>query len=113
MVTYDQALNRLAKWRSVFASKWLGTRRADDAQVQSVRDIVERTLILRVEVTALAAILERKGVMTMKEYTDQVVFECGALNRLLEKQFPGFKATDEGITVDTVEGMKTMAGWPP
>lgn len=58
MNEYLRTLNRLAKWRAVFAGRWL-------------------------------------------DY----------LQAALEKQFPGFKATDEGIHIDTATAVETTKGW--
>lgn len=47
------ALNKLAKWRSVFAGWQLGTRLKEDPECQAVKDHREVTILLRAEVSAL------------------------------------------------------------
>lgn len=112
MTQYDRTMNRLAKWRTVFASKWLGTRLKEDPEVQSVKDIVERTLLLRVEVTALVGLLSARGVFTYDEFSAACCVEAEHLMAALERHFPGFSATDDGITVNLDVAQHTMKGWP-
>lgn len=105
--------NRVAKWRLVFAGWQLGTRDMDDPEAQAVRDHREATIMLRAEANALAALLIAKGVFTAEEYTAQLEGECEYLCSLYEKQFPGFKARDDGMAIDTQVAVKTTRGWRP
>lgn len=114
---YWAAVNRLAKWRTVFAGRWLGTRSKADPEAQAVRDIIEKYLMLRVEVNALTALLVtppgRPGVFTADEFRAQIVCECAHLNAALERQFPGFTTTDVGVEIDTRLAAETTKGWRP
>ncbi|MEP7304178.1 MAG: hypothetical protein ABJA98_01545 [Acidobacteriota bacterium] len=109
---YLRTINRLAKWRTVFAGRWLGTRIATDSEAIAVRDFAEKYLVLRVEVTALVVLLERAGIFITGQFENQIIKECDYLQRQLEQQFPGFKATDDGMHVDTARAVETTKGWP-
>ena len=60
----SRAMNRLAKWRSVFAGWQLGTRQIGDPESDAVRDHREVTLLLRAEQSALVLLLIEKGIFT-------------------------------------------------
>lgn len=109
----EQALNRLCKWRSVFAGWQLGTRPKDDSESDAVRDMREGLLLLRVEVTAIVTLLLQKGIYTFEEYEDQIEVEANALSKMLERRFPGFKATDIGMSIDPSKAAETTKGWRP
>jgi hypothetical protein len=108
----ERTLNRLAKWRTVFAGRWLGTRTKSDPEAIAVRDFAEKYLILRVEVSALAALLVARGIITTDQFQNQIIRECDHLQASLERSFPGFKATDDGMHVDTAKALETTKGWP-
>jgi hypothetical protein len=112
MSEYERTVNRLAKWRTVFAGRWLGTRTKDDPECIAVRDITEKYLMLRVEVNALTKLLSYKGVFTVDEFTNQIIRECDYMQAMLERQFPGFKATDDGMHIDVAAARETTKGWP-
>ena len=106
-------LNRLAKWRMVFASWQLGTRVKGDPECDAVRDHREATMVLRAEVTALSALLIQKGVFTHDEFVAAIEKEAEELSKMFEERFPGFKATDGGMTVDTTQAHDTTKNWRP
>lgn len=114
-MTADQnrSLQRLAKWRSVFAGRWLGTRPKTDPACQSVRDLTERSLLLRAEVTATTGLLIKHGFFTEAQFSAAVAHECDELCKMLEREFPGYKATDTGMDIDVALARKTSASWPP
>lgn len=95
------ALERLAKWRAVFAGWQVGTRAIDDPECQAIRDHREVTLLLRAEVSALVGLLVEKHVFTNEEYSIAVGDEAERLSEALEKRFPGARATDDGMVYDT------------
>jgi hypothetical protein len=106
-------LNRLTKWRSVFAGWQLGTRHPDDPECQAVRDHREVTILLRAEVNALTGLLIAKGVFTAEEFAAQLDQEADALSAAYERKFPGMHATDQGIEYQLPEVIETMKGWRP
>ncbi|HEY1898612.1 MAG TPA: hypothetical protein VGG49_02355 [Steroidobacteraceae bacterium] len=106
-------INRLGKWRTVFTGWQLGTRAKGDPESDAIRDHREATMMLRAEASAVSQLLLRKGVFTAEEYTEQVTEECRLLCKLYERKFPGFKAEDYGIHVDTAIARDTTAGWKP
>jgi len=110
----DRALNRLAKWRAVYAGWQLGTRPKGDGEAQAVRDHREVTLMLRAEVTTLTGLLVRKGVLTEEELQVALAEEADQLSKDLEGKFPGMQATDDGIVLDPEIARTTMAekGFP-
>lgn len=105
-------LQRLAKWRTVFAGWQLGTRDKTDPECQAVRDHRELSLILRAEVNTLAQLMIEKGVFTSGEYDAQLQKEAKILCEHYEKQFPGFKATDIGLQIDS-RAEQTTKQWRP
>lgn len=107
------SVNRLAKWRMVFAGWQLGTRAKGDPECDAVRDHREATLMLRAEVSAMTGLLIRKGVFTAQEFTDALVQEAEMLEADLQRRFPGFSATDDGIEMRLPEVAQTMKGWRP
>jgi hypothetical protein len=62
-------LNRLAKWRTVFAGWQLGTRAKGDPESDAVRDHREATILQRAELTALTSLLIKKQIITAAEFT--------------------------------------------
>lgn len=108
----DKALNKLAKWRAVFAGWQLGTRADTDPECQAVRDHREVTLFLRAEVNALAAVLAEKDPTFMQRFEHHLEVEADILSKSYEGKFPGMKATDYGISFSP-EAAKTMRGWRP
>jgi hypothetical protein len=107
-MSLEAALDRVAKWRSVFAAWQLGTRPADDPECVALKDHRELTLLLRVEVSALAGLLIRKGLVTQQEWGDAVEEEAGLLNAAYEGRFPGMRATPDGIAYELPEALLTM-----
>jgi hypothetical protein len=105
-------LERLAKWRVLFAGWQLGTRTKDDPEAAAVRDHREATLMLRAEANALANLLVAKGVFTVEEYTAAIEEEADLLCMGLEARFPGVTATDHGLRFDA-RAADTMRGWRP
>jgi len=111
-MTMDK-LNRLAKWRSVFAAWQLGTRADTDPECQAVRDHREATILLRAETSALVGLLTAKGVFTAAEFAAQLDAEADALSAMYARRWPGMRATDLGIAYDMPEALATMKGWRP
>lgn len=109
----SKALNKLAKWRMVFAGWQLGTRSLSDPESNAVRDHREVTMILRAETNALVGMLIKKGVFTAEEYQEQLDKEAAYLDATYEEKFPGFKSSDTGMVMDPVKAIDTMAGWRP
>lgn len=107
------ALDKLCKWRTVFAGWQLGTRADTDPECQAVRDHRELTIVLRVEMTALSALLIEKGVISAEEFMQAMGDEAEQLDRDYERRFPGFKATPIGMQIDPVKAQQTMKGWRP
>lgn len=106
-------IERLGMWRTVFAGWQLGTRAKGDPESDAVRDHREATMMMRAEMNALSVLLIRKNVFTAEELTAQVHEECKHLCQQYERKFPGFKATDYGMEINTTIAKDTMAGWKP
>ncbi len=114
MNAFDR-LNKLAKWRSVFASWQLGTRSSADGESRAVRDHREVTILMRAENSALAGLLIRKGIFTQEEFEQQVGEEAEALDEAYESKFPGFTTSQDGVHMKLPEAGQTMTdmGFPP
>lgn len=108
------AVNRLGKWRTALAGRILGTRAKGDPESDGFRDLFDKLLILRAEVSALVILLAEKGQLTHVEWLRQLQIEAEALSQLYEKQMPGFRTTGTGLTMDVEQATRTMReqGWP-
>lgn len=113
MDLYNQAIQRVCKWRTVFVGWQLGTRSKEDPEAQAIKDHREVTILLRVEVSALAQLLAKKGIFTAEEFTRAVAEEAEHLNLAYERKFPGLTAHDYGISMKMPEAGETMKGWRP
>jgi hypothetical protein len=109
----SSTLNRLCKWRSVFACWQLGTRLDTDPEYQAVRDHREVTILLRVENNAILNLLLKKGVITEEEYSMVLLEEVQHLDEAFMKRFPGFEAANDGMHIDVQKALNTMKGWKP
>lgn len=109
----SSALNRLCKWRMVFAGWQLGTRAKGDPECDAVRDHRELSIIMRAELSALVNLLIEKGVFTADEHRAAIEAEAELLNKDYQRRFPGFRATDIGMDINTAIAADTMRGWRP
>jgi hypothetical protein len=109
------ALEKLCKWRKFFASWQLGTRPADDGEFRAVTDHREVTILLRAEMTALAGLLVRKGVVTQQEFQDALEAEAKLLDHDYEERHPGWRSTRDGLHMKMPEAVETARklGFPP
>lgn len=104
---YDAAMQRLHRWTMIFSGWQLGTRSQNDGPTRAVRDHRSVTMALRAEVSALVSLLIAKGVFTEEQYRTELVAELGRMEQDLEERFPGVKATDVGLTIDTEKFKET------
>lgn len=110
----DRVLNRVMKWRGVFAGWQLGTRTSGDPESQAVRDQRELLMLVRIELNALTACLIESGAITSRSFTEQVIVEAELLDKAYEDRFPGMRSTDAGMELfDLQKAQQTMAGWRP
>lgn len=105
------ALNRLAKWRSVFAGWQLGTRSDDDPECQAVRDHRELSMLMRAELSSLSQLLILKGVFTQEEWEAALAVEARQLSQDYAEKFPGFVASDWGMDIDVNKALETTKNW--
>jgi hypothetical protein len=110
-MTWMEKMEKLGKWRSVFAGWQLGTRSNDDPECNAVRDHREVTMALRAEVNALIQLLVAKGVFTVEEYQGQLGQEAEILDQHYERKFPGMKTTRYGVEYDIAVAKETMKDW--
>jgi hypothetical protein len=110
---YYAAMNRITKWKAVFAGWQLGTRLQDDPECKAVKDHREITILLRVEVTALSKILIDKGICTLEEFQQAGIDEAELLEQDYERRFPGMRAFEGGIHYDIARAAETMKDWRP
>lgn len=110
------AIEKLGKWRALYAGWWFGTRSLKDGQARAARDNFDRTIMLRCEVNALTALLIAKGVFTPEEFQGQLLDDVEHLDRELEKRWDGIRTTPDGLEFfDLIRSQRTMTsdGFPP
>lgn len=107
------ALNKLCKWRMVFAGWQLGTRTTGDPECDAVRDHREVTMLMRAEINALTKLCLDKGVFTVPQFQAQLLDDVEHLDKSYEEKFPGFKSSDTGMVMDIEKCKGTMKGWRP
>lgn len=104
----EAVLNKVAKWRNVFASWQLGTRSDTDGECRALKDHRELTIMLRVEVNALSGLLIAKGVFTNEEWVNRLVAEAKLLDQEYERRFPGFSTEQDGVHMKLPDAVETM-----
>lgn len=107
-----KTLERLAKWRTIFASWQVGTRSDTDPECKAIKDHRETTILLRAEVNALIQLGVHKGLFTLQEFEDCLENEAIALMKGYEHRFPGAKATDCGMDIDIQKAIPWMSQFP-
>lgn len=107
----QRAFNRLTKWCGLFAMWQLGNRDPADPEFQAVQDHRAATLILRAEVSALAALLMKKGVFTQDEFLMECAVSASVLSKNHERRFPGAAVNDQGIQVDGEKAKAWLTPW--
>lgn len=112
-IDVSRTLNRLAKWRAHFAGWQLGTRLSGDPESEAVRDHREVSMIMRVELSAIAGLLIKKGVISQEELQAMLVLEAEQLEKAYERRWPGARATDEGMAYDVSQALVWMQRWKP
>ncbi|HEX3640142.1 MAG TPA: hypothetical protein VHV10_02505 [Ktedonobacteraceae bacterium] len=83
------ALNKLTKWRSVFASWQLGTRVKGNPEGDAIRDHREVTILLTAENSAFIQLLLNKHVFTLEEFEQRVQAE--------QKEVPSLPMNDVSV----------------
>lgn len=104
---YERATQRLCKWRAVFIGWMLGTVPDGTPGLKAHKDRVDAQIMARVEMNAITALLIRKGIFTVEEFMAQIVEECDHKEREYEATFPGYKATDIGISIEPAKAAET------
>lgn len=111
-----EGYERLAKWRRVFLGQFLGRdylykQPFPRGREKALIDLFEKTLFLRVEVSAMINILLKSGLITEGEYEVQLLTEIQEMHKAMEKKFPGFQAEDDGMRVDPQAMYETTKLW--
>ena len=111
----NRALQKLAKWRNFFASWQLGTRLREDGEYRALKHHLELSILLRAEVNALARLLTEKGVFTAEEFIRALTAEAKRLDHDYEESYPGWRSTQDGMSMKLPEAGDTMLdlGFPP
>jgi hypothetical protein len=104
----DKALNKLTKWRSIFAGWQLGTRPKGEPESDAVRDHREVTVLMRAELNALVTLLIKNGTFSREEWLRCLANEADLLSKAYEMKFPGMHATEDGIEMDVRQAQETM-----
>lgn len=108
-----EKLEKLCKWRTIFAGWQLGTRLKDDAECQAVRDHREVTILLRAEVNTISQLLIKAGVCTLDQFHKQMALEAELLDKMYEEKFPGCKSSAIGMEIDVQQVAGWMKNWRP
>ena len=115
-------LNKLRKWSLVLAGWHLGSKSMIDGAghvmpgVRHMRDLMDRWLIMRVEISALTTLMIEKGVFTAEEFMTAANREAASLDSDLEDAFPGLRTTSEGVIIynpDLARDTMIIKGFPP
>jgi len=101
-------LNKLTKWRNVFAAWQLGTRSSTDGECRALKDHRELTILMRAELSALTGLLIKKGVITQPQFETALVSEAGQLDKDYERKFPGFTTGLDGVHMQLPDAADTM-----
>lgn len=112
---FEDALNRLCKWRTVLLGRIVGSMGKDDPHYQGWRDLIDKLIITRVEMTALTGILIDKGICTVEEFTEKCRTEADELDKMYEAQFPGARTFSDGIDFYDIQAFNAKVqkeGWP-
>lgn len=105
---------RLHRWGFILVSRIRGTQPATDQVTKGVRNEINRALMMRVEINALTILLDKKGVVTGKEFAEQLQIEAKILCEKYEKEFKGAKTDDNGVVIyDAAAFAETTKGWLP
>lgn len=109
-------LNKLCKWRSIFAGWMFGTRAMNAPGTAAMRDLAEKWLIMRAENNAILGLLLERKLFTESEFRKRLDKEADWLDRQQERNFPGMRTNEDGVVFyDLDMANKTMAdlGFPP
>lgn len=109
----DVALNKLTKWRNVFAGWQLGTRSVEDPECAAVRDHREVTILLRAESNVMLKLLVEKEIISLQEWHEAMTAEAKRLDDDYQKRFPGFRTTEYGLEINAALARDTTKGWRP
>jgi hypothetical protein len=109
----NNAIQKLCKWRGVFAGWQLGTRTSEDPECQAVRDHREVTMLMRAELNALTRCCIDAGLFTEETFTKQLGEEAQFLDKSYEEKFPGYSTDLDGVHMKMPEAFNTSKGWRP
>jgi len=106
---YD-ALNRLAKWRTIFTGWQVGHKTKDDAESAAIRDHREVTMLLRVELNAITRLLLKEKIFSEEDFHVAMTSEAILLDQDYERRFPGIRTSSAGLEFDQ-RAKETMKDW--
>lgn len=109
----QNAMNRIAKWRNIYAGWQLGTRSDQDPEAQAVRDMFDKFIALRVEVNALLTLMTEKKVFSADEFGETLLMEIQLYDEMLMRRWPGAEATDAGMKFDIQKVQPWMSRFKP
>lgn len=111
----QKAMSRLCKWKSILAFWQLGTREQDDGEFRAVADLREQGLVHSVENRAIIGALLAKKIITQAEWCNALIMEAQALEKYMEKRFPGYRANDSGMEIapDVAAETRKKFNFPP
>jgi len=67
--------------------------------------------LLLLRASAFTVLCIQKGIFSKEEFQQAVIDECALTQNDLEKKFPGFKANENGMSMDVEKAAKTTKNW--
>lgn len=89
-------VNRIRHWRTHIAQLVVGPAHGTPP-FAALEHMAEQQLLQRIETNAIVGILLTAGIVTKEDAGAIMQLEAQKLEAQLERRFPGFRATDEGI----------------
>lgn len=95
---YERLVNVLHHYSMIAVGDMLGggVYPATDVRVKPLRALEDARLLIRCEHQALLKLLLDKGVLTLEEYTRQLIEELNYMIRVLEEE-TGVESTETGL----------------
>ncbi len=111
-----KAIGRLCKWKGVLTMWQCGKGASNESgEFRAISDLREQLLIQSVQNNAILGALLGKKIITQAEWANALIMESQAMEKYMEKRFPGFRANDSGIEIASKVAEETMKqlNFPP
>ena len=107
--------DKLYQWRDVFAAWHVGFSAVRRGRAEALRYLHHELMMIRCELSAATYLLVDADYFQQDEFQARRTIEMSRMNDQLEDQFPGFKATANGLDINawTAEKTKKRLEFPP